>query len=133
MKAVHEVELAMRVLKAVRRIAIENNARVLEVNLQVGEINEPNSLKLWLNKLGGYEFNSTKFNISQVPITIKCRCGYVGKASSIDTHIPQPELGIPCPKCGGHEISLTSGQELEIVDVKLENKGVQKRRTKKSR
>ena len=133
MKAVHEVELAMRVLKVVRQIAIENNARILEVNLRVGEINEPNSLQLWLNKLGGDEFKLTKFNISQIPITIKCRCGYVGEASSIDTHIPQPELGIPCPKCGGHEISLTSGQELEIVDVKLENKGVQKRRTKKSR
>ncbi|MBA7598880.1 Hydrogenase maturation factor HypA [subsurface metagenome] len=133
MKAVHEIELATRVLKAVRRIATEHGARVLEVNLRVGEINEPNSLRLWLNKLEGEEFKLTKFNISRVPITIKCECGYVGNASSIDTHIPQPELGIPCPKCGGHELSITSGQELEIVDVKLEKKGVQKRRTKKSR
>lgn len=133
MKAVHEIELAKRVLNAARQIATEHGARVLEVNLRVGEINEPNSLRLWLNKLGGDEFNLTKFNISQVPITIKCGCGYSGKASSIDTHIPEPELGIPCPKCGGHEISLTSGQELEIVDVKLEKKGVRKRRTKKSR
>ena len=133
MKAVHEIELATRVLNAVRQIATEQGARVLEVNLRVGEINEPNSLQLWLNKIGGAEFNSTKFNISQVPITIKCGCGYVGSASSIDTHIPEPELGIPCPKCGGHELSITSGQELEIVDVKLEKKGVRKRRTKKSR
>jgi Zn finger protein HypA/HybF involved in hydrogenase expression len=123
-KVVHEVELAKRVLNAVRQIAAEHGARVLEVNLRVGEINEPNSLQLWLNKLGGDEFNLTKFNISRVPITIKCRCGYVGNASSIDTHIPEPELGIPCPKCGGHEISLTTGQELEIVDVKLEKKEV---------
>ncbi len=124
MKAVHEIELAKRVLKAVRQIATENGARVLEVNLRVGEINEPDSLQLWLNKLGGDELNLTKFNISRVPITIKCGCGYSGEASSIDIHIPEPELGIPCPKCGGHEISLTSGQELEIVDVKLEKKGV---------
>lgn len=133
MKAVHEIELATRVLNTVRQIATEHGARVLEVNLRVGEINEPNSLQLWLNKLGGDEFNSTKFNISRVPITIKCRCGYVGNASSIDTHIPEPELGIPCPKCGGHELSLTSGQELEIVDVKLEKKEVRECRTKKSR
>ena len=129
----HEVELATRVLNVVRRIATEHGTRVLEVNLRVGEINEPNSLRFWLNKLGGDDFNSTKFNISPVPTTIRCKCGYVGSASSIDTHLPEPELGISCPKCGGHELSITSGQELEIVDVKLENKGVQKRRTRKSR
>lgn len=130
---VHEVELATRVLSAVRKIEAEHGARALEVNLRVGEINEPGYLRLWLKKLGGNEFNSTKFNISQVPITIKCGCGYEGSARSIDTHLPEPELGIACPKCGGHELKMTSGQELEIVDVKLKKREVQKRQTKKSR
>jgi len=128
---VHEVELANRVLNALHQISAERGARVLEVNLRVGEVNEPSSLRLWLEKLGGDEFNSTRFNIAKVPITIKCKCGYSGEAKSLDTHLPEPELGISCPKCGGHELSITSGQELEIINVKLENKGVRKRQTKR--
>lgn len=129
----HEVELATRVLNALHQISTDRGARVLEVNLRVGEVNEPSSLMLWLEKLGGDEFNSTRFNIAKVPITIKCKCGYSGEAKSLETHLPEPELGISCPKCGGHELSITSGQELEIVNVKLENKGVRKRQTKRSR
>lgn len=128
----HEVELATRVLNALHQISAERGARVVEVNLRVGEINEPSSLRLWLRKLGGEEFSSTKFRISKVPITVRCGCGYEGTAKSIDTHLPDPKLGIACPKCGGHELTITTGQELEIVDVKLD-KGARKRRTKKSR
>lgn len=128
----HEVELATRVLKALHQISADRGARILEVNLRVGEINEPSSLKLWLKKLGGDEFNSTRFNVVRVPIMIKCKCGYSGEAKSLDTHLPEPGLGIACPKCGRHGAALTSGTELEIVNVKLE-KGVQKRRMRKSR
>jgi len=128
---VHEVELATRVLNALHQISGDRGARILEVNLRIGEINEPSSLKLWLKTLGGDEFNSTRFNIAKVPITVKCKCGYSGEAKSLDTHLPEPELGISCPKCGGHELSITSGQELEVINVKLENKGVQKRQTKR--
>ena len=116
----HEVEMATRVLNAVRKISAEKKLPVLEVNLKVGEINEPSALKLWLKKLGGGEFRSTKFKIQRVPISVKCRnCGYAGKAKSIDTHLPDPKLGISCPKCGKHDLALTSGQELEIENVKL--------------
>lgn len=115
----HEVELATRVLDALRRLAAEKKARVLEVNLRVGELNEPRALKLWLKKLGGEEFGLTKFNIASVPLTISCKCGYSGGAKAVNPHLPEPELGIACPKCGGHEISLTTGRELEFVGVKL--------------
>ena len=115
----HEVELANRVLDALRRLAVEKRARVLEVNLRAGELNEPRALKLWLKKLGGEEFGSTKFNIASVPLTISCKCGYSGGAKSVNPHLPEPELGIACPKCGGHEISITTGRELEFVGVKL--------------
>lgn len=128
----HEVELATRVLKTLHQISAGRGARVLEVNLRVGEINEPRSLGLWLKKLGGDEFNSTGFNIVRVPIMINGKYGYSGEAKSLDTHLPEPGLGIACPKCGRHGASLTSGTELEIVNVKLE-KGVKKRRMRKSR
>jgi len=126
----HEVELATRVLNTLRQVAAERKSRVLETNIKVGEINEPGSLHLWLKKLGGNDFRFTKFKITKVPITINCaKCGYSGSAKSIDTHLPDPKLGVACPKCSGHELSITTGQELEIVDVKLE--GV-KRPKKKS-
>ncbi|MDI6820449.1 MAG: hydrogenase/urease maturation nickel metallochaperone HypA [Candidatus Hodarchaeaceae archaeon] len=122
----HEVELANRVLSALRSIAIENNADILEVNLQVGELNEPRALRFWLNKLGGDEFRPVKFRIEQVPLTIKCECGYFGGANlPTGVHLSEPELEIPCPKCGRRGVRLTSGREFEIVDVKL-RKEVQK-------
>ena len=113
MKSVHEVELVTRVLNTLHQISADREARVLEVNLRVGETNESSSLRLWLKKLGGDEFNSTRFNIAKVPITIKCKYGYSGDAKSLDTHLPEPEFGIACPKCDGHELFITSGQELD--------------------
>jgi Zn finger protein HypA/HybF involved in hydrogenase expression len=127
----HEVELATRVLETLRRVVAERKSRVLEADLKVGEINEPGSLYLWLRKLGGKDFRSTRFKITKIPITINCsECGYSGSARSTDTHLPDPRLGLVCPKCGGHELSITTGQELEIVKVKLEGG---KRQKKKSR
>jgi Zn finger protein HypA/HybF involved in hydrogenase expression len=120
----HEVVLANRVLNALRKISAKHDAEVLEVNLRIGEMNEPRALRLWLKKLGRDEFKSTKFNISKVPLQIKCSCGYSGKADlPADPHLPEPEIEVVCPKCGGQDISLTSGRELEIVDVKLKKKG----------
>ena len=111
-----------------------HDAEVLEVNLRIGELNEPRALHLWLKKLGRDEFKSAKFNIAKVPLSIKCRCGYSGKADlPADTHLPEPEIEVVCPKCGGLDISLTSGRELEIVDVKLQKKEVQGCRRKKYR
>jgi Zn finger protein HypA/HybF involved in hydrogenase expression len=117
----HEVEMATRILNALKKISAEHNARVLDVNLRVGMINEPQGVKLWLKKLGEKEFKNTKFNITSVPIEISCPCGYKGKINStFNTHSPEPELEIACPRCRKHEIKLNSGRELEIVDVKLQ-------------
>ena len=117
----HEVEMATRILNALKKISAEHKAKVLEVNLRVGMINEPKGVKLWLKKLGEKDFKDTKFNITSVPIEISCSCGYKGKIkSTFNTHSPEPELEIACPRCGKHEIKLNSGRELEIVDVKLE-------------
>ena len=119
----HEVEMATRILNALKKISAERKARVLEVNLRVGTINEPQGVKLWLKKLGEKEFKNTKFNITSVPIEISCSCGYKGKINStFNTHSPEPELEIACPRCRKHEIKLNSGRELEIVDVKMESK-----------
>ena len=117
----HEVAMATRILNALKKISAEHKARVLEVNLRVGMINEPQGVKLWLKKLGEKDFKNTKFNITSVPIEISCPCGYKGKINStFDTHSLEPELEIACPKCGKHGIKLNSGRELEIVDVKLQ-------------
>ncbi|MCS7131937.1 MAG: hydrogenase/urease maturation nickel metallochaperone HypA [Hadesarchaea archaeon] len=119
----HEVELANRVLEILRRIASEHRAQVLEADLRIGELNGPRSLRLWLRKLGGDEFRSTKFRVEVTPLTIKCECGYSGPADSPNAHLPEPELGVTCPKCGGREISISSGRELEVIKVRLQKRG----------
>ena len=79
----HEVMLANRVLHALRGIAAKHDAKILEVNLRVGELNEPRALHLWLKKLGGDEFRSTKFKIARVSLSIKCKCGYSGRLTCL--------------------------------------------------
>jgi Zn finger protein HypA/HybF involved in hydrogenase expression len=118
----HEVELANRVLEAVRGIASEQKGKLKKVNLKVGELNEPDSLDFWLKKLGGSEFVGVEFNIERVPLRIKCDCGYSGGVNTpVDPHSPAPELELVCPKCEGRcSVSLESGRELEIVSVEME-------------
>ena len=118
----HEVELANRVLEILRRIAAEHRAQVLEVDLRVGELNEPHSLQFWLKKLGGDEFRSTKFRVMVTPLVIKCECGYSGPTNPPEAHLPEPELGISCPRCGGRRITISSGRELEVIQVRLQGR-----------
>ncbi|KXA99748.1 hypothetical protein AKJ48_01785 [candidate division MSBL1 archaeon SCGC-AAA261O19] len=117
----HEVKIAEKILGTLRNIAEKHQARVVKANLRIGELNEPDGVLLWLKKLGGKEFESTEFEITRVPIRVSCECGYTGRVESVaHYHGTNPELHIACPKCGGHDFSLTSGQEKEIVDVELE-------------
>jgi Zn finger protein HypA/HybF involved in hydrogenase expression len=89
----------------------------------VGELNEPSALCLWLKKLGGTEFKTTKFNIETVPLTVSCKCGYSGEINcAINTHSPAPELEITCPECGERGPIISSGRELEIISVELQKR-----------
>ncbi len=117
----HEVMLAERILEALKEISKQQKAKVLKANIKIGEVNEPKGVLMWLKKLGGEEFKSTKFNITHVPLEVSCQCGFSGKVGSVaHYHASEPELEIACPTCGGHEIELITGRELEIVDVELE-------------
>jgi Zn finger protein HypA/HybF involved in hydrogenase expression len=117
----HEVMLAGRILNTLREISDKHRAKVVKVNVRIGELNEPKGVKLWLKKLGGEQFKSTEFNIIPVPLEVSCKCGYSGKVESVaHYHSPEPELEIACPACGGHELELATGRELEIVNVELE-------------
>ena len=117
----HEVMLAERILEALKEISKQQKAKVLKANIKIGEVNEPKGVQMWLKKLGGEQFKSTKFNITPIPLEVSCNCGFSGKVSSMAHYLsPEPELEIACPTCGGHEIELITGRELEIVDVELE-------------
>jgi Zn finger protein HypA/HybF involved in hydrogenase expression len=119
----HEVELASRILNALRRISADRRAKILRADLRVGELNEPSALRLWLKKLGGTEFKTTKFNIETVSLSISCKCGYSGGVDcAINTHSPVPELEITCPECGERGPIISSGRELEIINVELQKK-----------
>ena len=118
----HEVMMAERILEALKGISEQHKAKVLKANIRVGEVNEPKGVLLWLKKLGGEQFKSTEFNITPISLEVSCECGYSGKVGSVaHYHSPDPELEVACPTCGGHNLELISGRELEIVDVELED------------
>ncbi len=121
MNRLHDVMMAERILKTLRELSKQHKAKVVSANIRVGDMNEPKGVKMWLEKLGGNEFKDTKFKIMPVPLEVTCECGYSGGVGTVaHFHSPNPELEIACPACGGHGLELTSGKELEIVNVELE-------------
>jgi len=100
---VHEVELATRVSKDLHQISAGRGARVLEVNLRVGEINEPRSLGLWLKKLGGDEFNSTGFNIVRCQLCQSASAATPVKQKAWTPTCQSPGLELPAQNATGME------------------------------
>ena len=49
--------------------------------------------------------------VQEIPVEIKCRCGYVGEARVSD---PADVLRIMCPSCNKNKGKVVSGKEIEV-------------------
>lgn len=113
----HEMGIAMQVIEIAIASIPENlkGKKVKSVNLKIGKLSSvvPESLRFCFDIVSrDSQVAGAKLNIEKIPVTASCNdCGnkwtITGPAFS-------------CPACKGGAIRLTSGQELDIESIELE-------------
>ncbi|MDZ4171820.1 MAG: hydrogenase maturation nickel metallochaperone HypA [Methanobacteriaceae archaeon] len=121
----HELSMADAIVKTVIESAEKNDAiEVLEVTVELGQMTmlNPEQIKFMLDVLSEDTIlEGAKFHMEEIPIEIKCEsCEFEGKIEfeGIDYYSPI----VKCPKCEGREITITSGRECNVKNIKIEQR-----------
>ena len=117
----HEMGIAMRIVE----IAMEaippgiEDARIERVNLKVGRLTAvvPQSLRFCFNiATSDTPLAGASLQIEQTPIVVECgKCG-------AKTMIEEPPFA--CRECGGGEVTIVSGRELDVLSIEMADPGV---------
>ena len=112
----HEVGIVEAILKIARTAAEKAHAKkVTRVEVEVGDLHaiSDESLRYLFEKLAkGTAFEGAALKIDHVPIRAHCRdCGK-------DVEIERAVFA--CPECGSFEVSATSGKELNVRSIEVE-------------
>ena len=112
----HELGAAMSILDLVRdHVPVERGARVRRIGVRVGALAGvvPDSLDFCFSAVvAGTPYDGAWLAIERVPATGACRdcC----RSFDVDAVI------LKCPACGGSRLSVTRGDDLQVVDVELD-------------
>ncbi len=120
----HEFSVAQSIVDTILQVAETNKAtRVIEVNLEVGEISLVNTDQLnWhIDMICEKTIaKGMKVNVIERPTRIHCtECGYEGPVNYEEKN-PEWHQRIPvfeCVECGNSETQITEGRELKIKDI----------------
>jgi hydrogenase nickel incorporation protein HypA/HybF len=111
----HELSIAESVVRTV--VAASAGRRVRTVTLQVGVLSGvvPAALRFaWDVATSGTELAGARLDVHELPVRVACRpCGR-------QADLPEP-LPVRCPACGGREVDVVGGQELEIVSAEVDD------------
>lgn len=113
----HEMGIAMQVIDiATASIPVHLKGRkVKTVNLKIGKLSSvvPESLRFCFDIVSkDSQVEGAKLYIEEIPVTASCNdCG---SKWTIEGPV------FSCPVCRGGDTRLTSGQELDIVSIELE-------------
>jgi hydrogenase nickel incorporation protein HypA/HybF len=113
---VHELGIAQNILEIVRQHVPESDARLVRtVKVRVGDFSGvvADSLEFCFSAIVAESpFAAAKMEIERVPTRISCRlCGRVHESDGVD---------FLCPECGGGDIDILSGRELDVVAIELD-------------
>jgi len=129
----HEFSTMQAVLESVLSAAKLHNAeRVLEINLEIGELTflNPEQLRFAFSILSeGTIAEKANLRIKRVRPRIKCaNCGYEGyvKYEGPEHHSLDIPLQLKCMKCGSTKVEITRGRECNVKNLKLKLPNVQK-------
>jgi hydrogenase nickel incorporation protein HypA/HybF len=113
----HELALAQSIVETVLdEMQKRELSNVSVVGLRVGALSgvEPETLEFCFDAITkGTPLADTRLTIENVPLTITCRS--CGKQSQIEKYL------FICPHCGGSELDLDSGEELDIAYLQVED------------
>ncbi len=121
----HELSIAAGIVDIVRQYVPEPQApAVREVRVRVGDASGvlPESLAFCFEAIvAGTAWASARLTIERVAPTVLCwACGL---------EFPSGVLGARCPDCGGTDVSMVAGRELQVVDVEIDDDVAEARQT----
>jgi hydrogenase nickel incorporation protein HypA/HybF len=104
----------------VRRVAAAaGGRRVVVVRMRVGALSGvvPDALRFaWDVAVLDGPLAGARLEVEQVPVAVACRdCG---RTSDLADPLP-----VRCPACGGREVDLVRGREIEVVDADVADEG----------
>ncbi|MBI5590437.1 MAG: hydrogenase maturation nickel metallochaperone HypA [Deltaproteobacteria bacterium] len=113
----HEMGIAMQIVEIAAASIPEHlkNSRVQGVHLKIGKLSSvvPDSLRFCFDIVSkDSAIAGAVLYIEEIPVTARCK--------SCDNHWTIDGPAFSCPRCGSGTIELTSGQELDISSIELE-------------
>lgn len=115
----HELGIAQNILDIVRQAVPENLAPdIRNIRVRVGQFAGviPESLDFCFGVMAEESgMKQAALLIEEVPTA--CRCRDCGRDFTLK------EWVFLCPHCGGADLEVTSGKELEVVDIELVDHG----------
>lgn len=107
----HELSITRSVVRTVAAAA--GGRRVVVVRMRVGALSGvvPDALRFaWDVAVLDGPLAGARLEVEQVPVAVACRdCG---RTSDLADPLP-----VRCPGCGGREVDLVRGREIEVVDA----------------
>jgi hydrogenase nickel incorporation protein HypA/HybF len=110
----HELSIAESVVEIAARHS--RGRRVSKVELKVGHLRQvvPSALAFAFELVAeGTPVAGAALEIEEVPAAGRCR--------ACRTEGPQPDFPLHCPSCGAFDIEVTSGEELLVDSLELED------------
>ncbi len=112
----HELSIAQGILDIVQQYVPEDQAAgVRSVRVRIGPLSGivPESLDFSFGAIvAGTPWRDAKLDLVLVPARLRCNgCTRESEAR---------ELVFCCPECGGHDIQMVSGAELDVVEIETE-------------
>ncbi len=113
----HEMGIAMQVVEIAAASIPEHlkNCRVQGVYLKIGKLSSvvPDSLRFCFDIVSkDSAIAGAALYIEEIPVTARCK--------SCDNHWTIDGPVFSCPRCSSGTIELTSGQELDIASIEIE-------------
>lgn len=116
----HELSLAQSIVEIVQQHLPPGATQVETVRVRVGEMAGvvAGSLEFCFTALAQQtSLQGARLLIDAVPLTCACSdCRKDFHPANFDFH---------CPACGGHQVEILSGRELQVVEIELHEEAVE--------
>ncbi len=113
----HEMSVAQNILEIVREhVSAEEEYKIKTIRLKIGELAGivPDSLLFCFDAVkNGSSLHNASLDVEYVSITAQCK--HCGKTSPLDYGV------FFCPACSNADITLLTGNELNIVEIELDD------------
>jgi len=113
----HELGIAQSLLNLVlEHLRSSERLRVTGLKIRIGELSAVNaaSLTFCFQELArGTPVEGARIDVVDVPAAFRCRsCGHIYGGTPLDAGA--------CSKCGGRDVEVSGGKELELIELQVE-------------